>query len=539
MGKVLKPVVLLAVAVAASAVTLSLSRAWSTAEPVVVAVTDSGSGGTPHDVDVEMERRVERFCGDCHALPEPANFPAELWRDEVQQGYEFYARSGRQDLHPPPPDAVFQYYLSRAPRVPSFPPPAEAVTPLKTSFRVERRYVPPGIPLPEISALHWVQLGAGQNHSLLACDIQYGQVVALSPNDAEAAPQILTRLQHPAHLHPCSLSNDGSTELLVADLGSYKPADHERGSVVLLKRSGDAGVFEKIVLASGFGRIADVRTADFDRDRREDFVVAEFGWQKTGGIWLFRNVSTDDEPLQFDRQRIDIRPGTIHVPVHDFDQDGFPDFAALTSQEFESVELFLNATERQPSHGFRPQTAFDRYTVWSGPDLTFGSSGLQLSDLNNDGRTDLLITSGDAWDNNHGTPSHGVHWLENLGQLRFQYHRLAWMPGAYSATPCDVDNDGDLDVIAVSLLPLDVRPESVQANGPVASIICLEQTETGKFVRHTLETGSPFYSSVAVGDFDRDGDFDFAVGSGPMVAEDRQDRCYLAIWWNASVERQR
>lgn len=535
MGKRLKPMVVLALIVAGALVGLSVAQDWTAIESSAVSLSGSAAEIAPAVPDDGIEHRIAVFCGDCHAVPNPANFPPERWNQEVKKGYEFYARSGRQDLDPPPLDDTLAYYLAKTPDAPVFPEPIEAVTPLGTSFQVEKRFVPPQATLPEISHISWLPLGPNGKHFLVACDMQYGQVVAIDPNDPNAAPQILARLEHPAHLQTCSLSDGGSTELLVADLGGYKPADHDRGRVVLLKRAIDAAEFEEIVLASGLGRVADVRATDVDQDGRQDLIVAEFGWHDTGGIWLFKNVSSQEKPLQFNRQRIDARPGTIHVPVDDFDGDGYPDFAALVSQDFEAVDLFLNATKRRSLESPRRQLAFDRYNVWSGPDLTFGSSGLQLADLNRDGRTDLLFTSGDAWDNDYASPSHGVHWLENRGDFRFQYHRLTSMPGAYAATACDVDGDQDQDVVAVSWLPPQVQPASLAKNAPLASIVCLEQTEPGIFVRHTLEEGSAFYSSVAVGDFDDDGDIDFAVGSGPQVAENRSDKYYLAIWWNQAM----
>jgi hypothetical protein len=69
----------------------------------------------------------------------------------------------------------------------------------------------------------------------------------------------------------------------------------------------------------------------------------------------------------------------------------------------------------------------------------------------------------------------------------------------------------------------------------VGSILCLEQTEPGVFVRHTLETGSPYYATLALADFDDDGDLDFAVPSGPHVADARQGAHWLAVWWNQVI----
>jgi hypothetical protein len=306
----------------------------------------------------------------------------------------------------------------------------------------------------------------------------------------------------------------------VADLGSFLPAEHERGRVVLLRRLPDTR-YDAVELATGLGRVADVRAADFSADGRLDLVVAEFGWRRSGRIFWLENQTTAEDGLKFELHPIDDRPGTIHVPVHDFDGDGSPDFAALVSQEFESVDLFLN----------RPGGRFVRRNVWAGPDLTFGSSGLELVDLDGDRDQDVLVTNGDAFDNTYVSPGHGVQWLENRGGLDFAYHRLTELPGAYRALAADFDGDGDQDVLAVSWLPRKAEPASLRA-GRLASIVLLEQTATGKFERHTLEWDAPIYATLAVADFDADGDTDFAVGSGPNVAEGRTEKHFLTVWWN-------
>ena len=77
-------------------------------------------------------------------------------------------------------------------------------------------------------------------------------------------------------------------------------------------------------------------------------------------------------------------------------------------------------------------------------------------------------------------------------------------------------------------------PRGVRA-APLASIVCLEQTEPGVFVRHTLQTGSPKYATLELADFDSDGDLDFAVGPGPHVANTPQQTPWLAVWRNQGV----
>ena len=76
-----------------------------------------------------------------------------------------------------------------------------------------------------------------------------------------------------------------------------------------------------------------------------------------------------------------------------------------------------------------------------------------MVDMDQDSDTDILYTNGDTFDNSYVNASHGIQWLENLGNLDFDYHRLADMTGAYCALAGDIDLDGDLDVIAAASLP--------------------------------------------------------------------------------------
>ena len=507
---------------------------WLAAERDGVSATRRSAGPRPapdHGLDASAEARIAAFCGDCHALPRPESFPRDRWHREVRLGYEYYARSGRNDLDPPPVWQTLAYYRARAPERLTFARPPEAQTGFHVHFRVEpldwdrKPSVEAGT-----SCLRWCRLEAEAPPVLLVCDMRDGSITALDLRQRPAPRRLLARLEHPCRLEPCDLDGSGQPGLVVADLGSFAAVDHDRGRVVWLRPVPGRPEFRPEVLASGFGRVADVRPADVDGDGRLDVIVAEFGHYRTGGIWLLRNMgsSATAAPDQnraaprFSRQRLDVRTGTIHVPVCDLDGDGQPDFLALVSNESESLDAFLNLGKGR----------FRRQLVWQAPDLTFGSSGIELVDLDGDGDLDVLYTNGDAFDNLYAHPQHGVQWLENRGELRFVLHRLTDLPGAYRALAADLDGDGDQDILVAAWLPRQVLPAELREPS-LPSIICLEQVGRGQFVRHTLESGSPRHPAMEIGDFDGDGDWDFAVGfnagldgaAGPQTPR-------VAVWWN-------
>src|SRR5207247_2578308 len=132
------------------------------------------------------------------------------------------------------------------------------------------------------------------------------------------------------HAEVVDLDGDGIKDLLVANLGSFLPTNHRKGSVVLLRGRAD-GTFQPFTLLQGVGRVADVQAADFRGVGKLDLVVAAFGWQQTGEILYLENRTTDWTRPNFVSRELDPRHGCIHVPVADLNGDGRPDFVALIS----------------------------------------------------------------------------------------------------------------------------------------------------------------------------------------------------------------
>jgi hypothetical protein len=444
----------------------------------------------------------------------------------VTKGYQIYVYSGRTDLKPPPPEATVAYFRSRAPAKLALPKPEEAPGPFRASFRTERIDIEPSAQRPPaIAGLRSAKLRANGPSVILASDQATGEIKSLEFDGAKRHVRRLAQLDSPCHIEPCDLDRDGSIDLLVADLGTLFALDHDRGKVVWLRQDAQLGTFEKVVAASGLGRVADVRPMDTGSTGKFDLVVAEFGQYRTGKISLLRNVASPGERPRFEPEKLDLRTGTVHVPVLDINGDGRPDFLALVSNEYECVDAFVNQGNGK----------FHRQTLWQAPDLTFGSMGIELVDLNGDGKMDVLYANGDAFDNSYLSPWHGVQWLENLGNVQFKCHRLTDMPGATVATAGDFDGDGDLDILVVSYLPHSLKcdPETARQ---FSSVVLLEQISPGRFVRRTLERGLVCHAAAVVGDFNGDGRLDFAVGTHLATLNASElGRTWLTVWWNQGI----
>jgi len=494
-----------AVALAASFV----SHAWTSSSGNV----DSGNAAPP-----PVPAEVRAACAQCHALPPPDSLPRDAWQKTVYSMTGLALEGvGAPTTGPLLVDfdhkRVVAYYESAAP---VSLPAAEPWPPESPSFFASRALRAPVSGRPLVANVALLDLDGRRTSTVVAADMRAGMVMAASPEPSDARLEALARVPHPCHVAAADLDADGRVDLLVADLGMEGPGDDLKGSVVWLRREA-AGGFRAFTLADRLPRVADVEAADFDGDGDLDLVVAAFGWRWVGGIHLLENRTTDWAHPSFVRRQLDPRTGPIHVPVADLNHDGRPDFVALIAQQHETVVAFLG----DGKGGFRQET------LDTAPHPAWGSSGLALVDFDQDGDLDALVTNGDMLDDALVKPYQGIRWLENRGSFPWVAHDLAGLPGVERALAVDLDGDGDLDVVACAFVP---APEGSGEPGPRwPSLVWLEQTERGRFVRHTLERGGS-HVSLDAADYDRDGDMDLVVGTFQGEGD-----VSLEVWENRSA----
>ena len=455
-----------------------------------------------------MEETIRSRCASCHRFPEPDILPKRAWEDTITNMFtideeQFLPES--LDLH-----ETIAWYTERA--------PSEVEVTENTTGRVDS-----GLDLRRgeinragtealagaISNIQVHDFEADGGVQFVATDMANGLVMMAGLGELERGLQVVAKVSHPARASLIDLDQDGRLDLLVADLGSFQPGRHDKGRAVWLRGTGDRS-FVQHVVGDGFGRVADVEAADFDGDGDLDLVVGEYGSRESGGVWLLENLTTNWKEPRFERELLTDRGGAIHTAIGDVDGDGADDIAVLHGEHYEEVSLHRN----------RGGLDFEYDVIHRAPHPAWGYTGLQMVDFDLDGDLDLLLTNGDGFDaGGLLQPFHGVQLLLNDGDGHFDPRPLLPFRGVHRAEAGDIDGDGDLDIAACALHP-GLAPEARQSL-KLDSVIWFEQVELLGFQRHVIEVFNVDCPTLALEDYDGDGDLDIAVGvfkAGPIEA---------------------
>jgi hypothetical protein len=506
----------------------------------------------PPERAAELEARV--VCGtSCHRLPPPDILPAASWRDEIAR-MAFIRQGGTEPVGPPgtaarsivlPDDMarVLRDYQSRAPERLPDPSPWPTADASRFARRTLRAADAP--PTPAVSHVRVVDVDGDGRLEIVVSDMRYGVLMTAAANDPDALLRTIARAANPSHFSLVDLDADGIRDFLVADLGRFLPADHTEGAVVWMRGTGahgargapgargagaqgasgargaraqgaqSAGYLPLSI--DGWPRVADVEAGDFNGDARPDLVVASFGWRKVGRLSILENRTEDYDRPSFAEHVIDPRPGAVHAIPADIDRDGHLDVVAVLAQQFETIVAYLGT-----GAGF----ALTPKEIYAAPHPNWGSSGIDLVDLDRDGDLDVLYTHGDTFDDQVIKPYHGIQWLENTGGFPFVEHSLADLPGVFRAQAGDLDGDGDLDIVACAF----IAGGSNLDESSMPSLVWMEQVTRGVFERRTLERTAPRHATLDLADIDGDGDLDIVVGN---FTTDGTPAPHVEVWQNS------
>lgn len=455
-----------------------------------------------NDAEQKSEGRklAETYCISCHSFPEPdllnkeswdkymlprmglflgivehdslrvsiAGSEAELKNVEASGMFPKRAVVSEEDWK-----KIKEFYLANAPEeIPQ--PEKKNITKGLKHFKVnipEYKLSPPSITMARFDTVNKaIFLGDAISQSLMVMsdDLQFiqGAKIGEGPVWMQELPQ----------------------EYLVTVMGSFSPTDYGSGYVLSLPK-GDGKTYKVI---DSLRRPTHCDAADLTGDGLIDIVTCEFAkW--TGKLTLWINNGNGTYTPKILRNK----PGATSSYIKDLNNDNRPDIIALFGQGDEGIFIYYNEGDGK----FREETVL-RFPP------SYGSTFFKLYDFNKDGYDDIIYTAGD----NADFPPilkhyHGVYVFINDGTNHFEQKHFLQLNGAYAAMPEDYDQDGDIDIAAISFFP-DYQGQ------PDESFVYYENDGKGNFTMSTFENPTMGrWIVMDVGDYDGDNDKDIVLGS--------------------------
>jgi hypothetical protein len=432
---------------------------------------------------------AEKHCSACHSYPDPSLLNKNSWKDGVFPEMAFRMGIDFSKLHTIDenefneilrslPDApmvtkeewktIEEYYIKNAPDS-LVNPPAKGISKL-------HQFTATSITLP---------ISSNNLLTILKYDVETTDVFIGTRQGKLFTVKASMALKDSLDIgSPPSAILTQADGLMISAMGIMDPNDQAAGKIIHIEDGNPHTIIDSLKRPVYF------EEADLNNDGVSDLLVSAFG-NFTGALLAFEKIKDG-----YREHVIHNFPGTRKTIVRDFNEDGLPDILALITQGDEHIALFTN----------RGKFRFSYQVLLRFPPV-YGSSFFELCDFNADGHPDILYTNGDNADYSAILkPYHGVRIFLNDGRNKFRESWFYPMHGASMARAADFDQDGDIDIAAISFFP-DFRKT------PDHSFLYLENNGESFTPHKTTLAASARWISMEVADIDSDRDLDIILAA--------------------------
>jgi hypothetical protein len=445
---------------------------------------------------------AERYCQMCHMFPEPELLDKTTWANKVlpNMGMRLGIRSEGENpftgmdattvnvakyLNIYPDSAlvskqdwqkIVEYYERVAPR--NLPKQDRTFQNNKGIFPFEGKCITiDDNPLPQITLL---------KYDLKSSALYVGDYLNLYVLDGAGNVNKKWKLNSPASF----VEIDGNKAPLILTLGKLGPTDQRSGTLSKLIE-GESSTNTEVAFPN-LGRPVNFATADLNMDNKKDIVICNFG-NYGGKLSWFADMDQSKEHV------LKNMPGATRVEIRDLNGDNKPDLIVLMAQAFEQIIIFYNKGngefEEKPVLQFNP---------------AHGTSYFELADFNQDGFEDLLVTNGDNRDISAiDKPYHGIRVYLNDGHDNFMESFFYPMYECSKAMARDFDNDGDLDIVAISF----TNGYSSLKNPKESFVYLSNNGELNFSSSFSPDENHGKWLTMEVADFNKDGLLDVVLGA--------------------------
>jgi len=445
---------------------------------------------------------AQAYCQACHTLPDPSLLDKITWQKKVLPQMALRLGLGSSNLNPFLGKSTQEIYeLLQAGIFPQQPYVSKANWKKIEDYYVEN--APEKLKMPKVAAAK----PDSKNFRIVVPALNKGKaalttMVKYLPNAKELwvgdMRNWIFRLNQQLQVTDSMVLDTPPVDMVkgkqaykVLTIGSIIPSDKGEGQIdEFWNTAGKTTLMQPLL--KGLRRPVNVVEADLNQDNVPDLVVCNYGYNLGSLVW-YQGLGKGKYKLN----TLKNLPGSRKVEVMDLNKDGLPDIVAMFAQGTETIKVFYN----QGSGKFKEENLVQLPPV-------YGLIYFELADFNNDGSPDIILANGDNADYSPILkPYHGIRIYLNDKQNKFSAAYFYPMPGATKAIARDFDQDGDLDIAAISYFPdFEAAPKS--------GFLYLQQTNKMRFQATTFkQTQLGRWFTMDAGDYDQDGDEDIILGS--------------------------